>query len=514
MPLPNITFIKGQGGLGRPLPGQDYVSGMLIYTANANLPSGFSTSDRMKKVLSLSAAEDLGIANDYSDATAATATFTVDTIGSDGDTLQLEVDDLNESGVAQTIDLGTYTKVLADNTVDLVAAALADLINDGTITHGYSATVLADEVTIIAPKRLGVFLNSGFPLSKNTTGTIDGTISQFTGGVASNQAIWHYHISEFFRIQPKGVLYLGFFDIPAPYTFTEITDMQNYATGSIRQIGILKGSASVFNSADMALIQAVCVANDDSKKPLSALYAADLSGTTDISTIADLSLLTANKVSSVIGQDGGALGNYLYLTTGKSITVLGAQLGAIALAKVSESIAWVAEFNISNGVECEELAFANGKLFSDPSVTDSLLSSLNDKRHIFLKKHTGISGSYFNDSHTAIAANSDYAYIENNRTIDKAIRGINASLLPSLNSPLQLNADGTLSETTIAYFESQAGVSLDTMVRDTELSAFQVTIDPTQDVLATSKIIIAVALVINGVARYIEVPIGFKPSLN
>jgi hypothetical protein len=133
---------------------------------------------------------------------------------------------------------------------------------------------------------------------------------------------------------------------------------------------------------------------------------------------------------------------------------------------------------------------------------------------IFLKKHTGISGSYFNDSHTAITQTSDYAQIENNRTIDKAIRGINTSLLPSLNSPLQLNADGTLSETTIAYFESQAGVSLDAMVRDAEISAFEVTIDPAQDVLATSKIIIAVAIVINGVARYIEVPIGFKPSLN
>jgi len=33
MSLPNITFIKGQGGLGRPLPGQDYISGLLFYTA-------------------------------------------------------------------------------------------------------------------------------------------------------------------------------------------------------------------------------------------------------------------------------------------------------------------------------------------------------------------------------------------------------------------------------------------------------------------------------------------------
>ena len=166
---------------------------------------------------------------------------------------------------------------------------------------------------------------------------------------------------------------------------------------------------------------------------------------------------------------------------------------------------------MSNGNELETLAFANGQLLS--ALTENALSAINDKRHIFLKKFVGLSGSWFNDTHTAIVASSDYAYIENNRTIDKAIRGIYSSLLPSLNSPLQLNADGTLSENTVAYLESQAGVNLDAMVRNTELSAYGVTIDPAQDVLATSKIIIAVQLVINGVARYIVVPIGFTPKI-
>ena len=224
-----------------------------------------------------------------------------------------------------------------------------------------------------------------------------------------------------------------------------------------------------------------------------------------------MAVLSANKVSSCIGQDGGGQGNFLYLTSGKSVTVIGSQLGITSLSKVSESIAWVGQFNMSNGVELEVLAFANGQALS--AISDNAQSALNDKRHIFLKKFVGLSGSWFNDSHTAIVASSDYAYIENNRTIDKAIRGIYASLLPSLNSPLQLNANGTLSENTIAYLESQAGVNLDAMVRNTELSAYACTINPAQDVLATSKIIIAVRLVINGVARYIEVPIGFTPKI-
>jgi hypothetical protein len=86
-------------------------------------------------------------------------------------------------------------------------------------------------------------------------------------------------------------------------------------------------------------------------------------------------------------------------------------------------------------------------------------------------------------------------------------------MLPSLNSPITLNANGTLSDTSIAFFETQAGVNLDSMVRDGELSAYGITIDPTQNVLSTSTLVIAVELVQNGVARFIEVPIGFTNSI-
>jgi len=508
MALPSITFIKGQGGLGRPLPGQDYISALCFYTAS--LPSGFTTSTRTKALYALSDAVNAGILNDYSDATAATFTYLISTLGATGDKFQIKVVEPN----AVAVDLGTYTKVTGDSTVALLGASIAAFINTGTLTHGYSASFTTATLTVTAPKKLGVYLNTATtPVSVTITGTIAGTLTQPSGGVAGKLAVYYYHISEFFRMQPKGVLYVGFFAVPSTYDFTEITTMQGFSNGTIRQIGIFKDSASAFASGNITLIDGVCKTNDALHKPISAIYAADLSATTDISTLSDLNLLSANKVSVTIGQDSGGQGNYLWLTTGKSVTNLGTLLGTIALAKVSESIAWVGQYNISNGAECEVLGFANGQLFSSAAVTDNLLEVMNSKRYIFLKKFVGLSGSWFNDSHTAILSNSDYAYIENNRTIDKAIRGIYSSLLPSLNSPLTLNADGSLAETTTAYLESQAGVNLDQMVRDTELSAYAVVINPAQNVLSTSKIIIAVTLVINGVARQIEVPIGFKPSI-
>ena len=515
--LPRIIFQKGQGGLSRPLPGQDHISSLLIYTANANLPSGFSTSSRIKTFYSLADAESAGILNDSSDATAATGTYLVTAAGTNGDTLNAKVTEIGPDGVVRTQDLGTYTKASTETTAIQVATAIVAVINAGTVNHGYSAANGGTAtVTITAPKRLGIYLNTGTPIvvTLSAGATLAGTLTQFSGGVASRFAVWHYHISEYFRMQPQGVLWVGFYAVPGSYTFTEVTTIQNAAGGAIRQVGVLKDPAGVYATADLTALDTVCKANDAVYKPLSALYAADLSGTVDISTLADLSTLSANKASDVIAQDGGGQGNYLWLTTGKSITSLGTLLGTVSLAKVSENIGWVGQFNISDGTECEVLAFANGQKFTDSAISDSLLESLNAKRHIFLRKFVGVSGSYWNDSHTAIVVSSDYAYIEGNRTIDKAIRGLYAGLLPSLNSPIQLNSDGTLSETTTAYLESQANVSLDDMVRNGELSAKLVVINPAQNVLSTSKIIVAVTLVANGVARYITVPIGFKPKIS
>ena len=88
MPLGSIVFIKGQGGLGRPLAGSDYISGMLFYTGNGNLPSGYSTSNRYLTFFQASDAQTKGgilpnyNANNifadanFADATAATGQIT------------------------------------------------------------------------------------------------------------------------------------------------------------------------------------------------------------------------------------------------------------------------------------------------------------------------------------------------------------------------------------------------------------------------------------------------------
>jgi hypothetical protein len=64
-------------------------------------------------------------------------------------------------------------------------------------------------------------------------------------------------------------------------------------------------------------------------------------------------------------------------------------------------------------------------------LSDSAIQAIADKGYIFIKKHVGTAGTYFNDAPTAKPETSDYAFVENNRTIDKSIRVCRKFLLPT-----------------------------------------------------------------------------------
>lgn len=395
MALNDVTFIKGKGGLGRPLAGEDHYSGMVFYCAS--LPSGFTTTARIKQFFSLQDAVDAGIAKG-----------------------------------------------------------------------------------------------------------------------SSNFGVMYYHIAEFFRINPKGVLFFGIFAVPSgAYDFAEVSNVQNFSEGKCRQIGVfVTGTAFATSQVDSLQTQATNLTT--LHKPCNIIYCPDITtggGFASIGSLPDLSALTNPSVSVVVGEDGGNDGATLRASTTKTVGILGATLGAVSSASVNECIAWVDKFNLSSG-ELDVLAFGNGQLYKDVTATnDNAISTLNDKNYLFLKKHVDIAGSYFNDSWTAVARTSDYGTIENGRTIDKAIRNVRKNVLPALASPLTINEDGTLSEDTIGFFDSLASRPLEQMEKDGELSASDIIINPAQNVVSTSKLVIAGKLIPRGVARQIEFNIGFTTKL-
>lgn len=515
MALPNINFVKSTSGLGRALPGTDYVSGYIHYYASgATLPSGFSSSDRIKKIFSVADAESLGITDTHLGETAAVAKMVVGGTPAAGDTVKITY-----TGILglETV-LSTYTLTSADAvSTTTAAAALAAAINAGTQTHGFSATNNTASLLVTTKSGEGIFPNSGTPYASTITGTVTGTWTQPTGsgstvlGVASWIDTLHYHISEYFRIQPKGELYVGLYvEESSTYTFTDITTMQNFAQGAIKQIGVFEKNVA-FAAAQCAALQAIATANEAVYKPMQIMLNAEISATASVASLVDISTQTAPNVSVCIAQDGAADGYYIYKATGKSVGAIGAMLGAVSLALVSESIAWVSKFNMAVGTELDTIAFSNGQLYT--ALADSQFESLNNYSYTFLRKLTGIAGSYWSDSKTTVTPTSDYATIENNRTYQKITRVVRANMLPALSSPLKVNADGTLTAATIGYFETLANNPLVQMEADGELSAHKIIINPAQDVLATSTLELTLQNVPLGVARIIKVNVGFVKSV-
>lgn len=343
-------------------------------------------------------------------------------------------------------------------------------------------------------------------------------------GIIEGDANWGvlwYHLSELFRINPKAEVYVYIAPVPAStYDFAEITALRLFSQGRVRQVAIY-APALTYATVQLLVIQALCDTAEDEKQPLSVLYAANLAAVTDWSAgasgggVDSLATLATDcpNVSVVIGQDGNGKGAALYTSLGYSITCIGAFLGAVSRAQVNYSIAWVGQFQLSNGTELDVPAMANGQLVRTMSA--GLLDALNTKRYIFLRKFTGNAGTYFNEDHTATDPTSDYAYISRVRTIDKAIRGMYARLLPEVNAPVLVDATtGRLSRDYIEYLKSVGDKSLDEMVGAQELSGGQTLINPNQNVNSTGEVVVGAELVPIGTSRKITVNIGFKTQLS
>ncbi len=335
--------------------------------------------------------------------------------------------------------------------------------------------------------------------------------------VESNPVLF-YHVSEFFRIAPGAKLYMQSLTT-SDGLYSEVKTMQSFAQNSLRQLAICDYKSSITGlSTRLNKLQEIATELGSRNTPLSILLSMKVQ-TSDIANIPNLRTLNADRVSVVLAQDVGGLGGFLN-TTSPSLSAIGSVLGSTAKAKVHESIAWVEKQNlVSNAypksltggtdkaMEMDVVGLCDGSNISDysPAQLDAILN----KGYIIAVKHTGITGSYFYDSATATALDSDFAYIENNRSIDKAIREINKVLVPKISAPTYVDAStGMLSPIDIAGLEALCDNVLEQMQRDGELSGFSVNINPNQAILKTSRLEVIVKLVPVGTLREIVVKIG------
>lgn len=335
-------------------------------------------------------------------------------------------------------------------------------------------------------------------------------------GITADAETWdikvlHYTLSRIFAMNPGISLYVGIFS-PAngESTFAEIKRIQNYAGGRLRQVGVWNGavelSETILNS-----LKDVAVTLEHQNKPLSILYAPKVTDVTKLPT--DISVAGRCRLSVCIGQDGTGTAATLYYddaNTGKRTTVsaLGDLLGAVSAAAVHQSVAWIEQFPLGIALP----AFGDGTLYRN--LDAAVIETLDTARYIFVRTYDGLGGSYFNDNHTLDVPTSDYAYINDVRTMDKAVRGIRTYLLPKLGRPMKVDAStGKLERTAIEHLITTGNRALEDMEKAGELSGFKFEIDPDQNILATSRVRGVIKNVAIGVMRNLDIEIGYATNV-
>lgn len=335
-----------------------------------------------------------------------------------------------------------------------------------------------------------------------------------------NMRVLHYHLSAIYAQNPGVSLYVGIY--PRNAAFSEIKTMQNYAGGRLRQIGVWDGTADFVSGKTGAeataaaqttvnALQTVRTTLEAQGKPLCILYAPQVKSVTNLPT--EVAKKGNSGVSVVIAQDCSGVAAELYKadankTAKASVSAIGEVLGTLSKAKVHHSIAWVEQYPTNIALA----GFGDGTQLR--SLDSATVETLDKARYIFALTYEGIAGAYWNDNHTMDDATSDYAYISDVRTMDKAERGVRTYLQPKLGRPMKVDAaTGKLERTTVEHLITTGNKPLEEMAKADELSGYRFEIDPDQNILATSRVKGVIKNVAVGVMRNLSLEIGFAQSI-
>jgi hypothetical protein len=342
----------------------------------------------------------------------------------------------------------------------------------------------------------------------------------------ANKVLVYHHIDRFFKRNADATLHL--LVAAQTNTLTDLVDpTKDFAKklvrelkGAVRFVGVARNPAAGYtvtasNGLDADVLTAIDKAQALYTEEFSTFrYAGFLiegrSFSGSAAAAKDLRTMAAPNVSVTIASDPAvAAKETLYA----GYAAVGDVLGLISKAAVSQNIGEVnPAFNLNDPGRNLFVRAGLSSSLDISSYADADLDALDSKGYIFPVALAGMDGFYLNDSHTASTlGDNDFAYIENNRTIEKAIFLARQALLPKIKSRIQVDpATGQLEAEDRKALEATGIKALETMEKDGDISGgIDCFIDPEQDVLSTSRLHAEVSFTPVSIARQITVSIGF-----
>lgn len=345
----------------------------------------------------------------------------------------------------------------------------------------------------------------------------------------TNNVLVFHHIDRFFKRNANGFLY--FLSAPQTATLTSMADVaSDFAKkllreqgGKVKYIAIGRNPLAVYAPVSLtgldsdvltAVVKAQSLYDDEFAKFRYASFLIEGRGFNGTAAAAkDLRTLNAPNVSVTIAADPAisqAKPEY------NDYAAIGDILGMISLAAVSQDPGELTSvFNLSDpGRDM----FVTAGLSSNNDINsygDADLNQLNTKGYIFPDVTSGVDGFYISDSHTCSPlVDNDFAYIENNRTIEKMIYLARTALLPKVKSRLKVDDQtGELSSADLKTLESIGKKALERMLDDGDLSGnIDCYVPEGQNLLSGVDLNIEIAATPLSIARQLVIGIGFSNS--
>lgn len=367
-----------------------------------------------------------------------------------------------------------------------------------------------------------------------------------------------YHLDACFSINNTQRLFVSFMDSSEDTEFEAVEKMQLASGGIIDHIGVWTGKAIATKGSDgtytvdagniLSKLEGVAetlggkvgVTNYEGNAPLNIIVTAPVvnEAEVDVKKLPDLSEMGFPKVSVLIGQpisdtvhqimhDVNAVDadNASYAIVG----AIGTAIGVLSVAPANESIAHVANYNLSAVMQEAELGFgsivAGDDAYGDATSYTNIKTLgyvkrntyLHKKGYIFLTNYDGLENSIFFSSDQTLDT-GDYRSLTRCRVMHKSRRVVRRALLPYVYADMEIDAStGYLSSSSIAAFQNVVCEALDANMVEPSTGVPQVSgrtcsIDEEQNVLANDKIDINYTLVPRGITGEINVTEGFAAT--
>jgi hypothetical protein len=356
----------------------------------------------------------------------------------------------------------------------------------------------------------------------------DAEIVGFTASFdANNDELIYHAVSEFFRLCPDGLLYL----IPCSNdkTSAEVVGEPGFIAAirespTVKGIGIANTTTTIATAAgEVEAVQAIVNTLAASHRLIDFVI---LEGKGPAAPIAlpDFPVLREKKAGNVsvcIAQDPGVAA--LSIGYDKRADI-GGVLGMLAVRQINENLGSVnvlqkpstrkgeRDYPLTSSTRWLSAALSDRTPVATLSAADK--KDLTDKGYIYAGLFEGYGGIFFNSSPTATEKTSDYAFIENNRTWNKAARLIRTTLLPEIKGIVKRDpTTGYIRSTTISRWSGLVNAALERMVAADEISGYDVLIDPKQILSESTPLIVKAEVLVDDIVHEISVDLGLTNNL-